>query len=190
MKKIFAVLFLSIILTMTGVAGADTMNITKDGTNEDVSEIKLGLGDTVNLDINISSLLAPANYDHGFFVMLVDPSSNPITGLQVEINEKTAPFGFKPNGIWNNPSDNPIIVWKQDMAQGGYERFDLKITETEQIPDGSQLIIYDGVSIEGQLILLSADNVIVDIPEFQTIAIPIVSIIGLLFVFQNKKKRN
>jgi len=189
MKKILFVLCLSVILTMTGIAAADSMNIVKDGTNEDVSQVKLGVGDTVTLDINISSFLAPINYDHGIFVALVDLSFNPINGLQVEINETTGPFGIKPDGIWNTLTDNPVIIWKQDMNQGGFEKFDLKITKTAEIPEGSQLLIFDGVSYQGNLVLLSADNVEVNVPEFSTIAIPIVSVIGMLFILQNKKKR-
>lgn len=188
MRKIKIAMIVAVLMSLVGIAtAADVMNITQTGTDIDVTEIVLpNIGDSVSLDVNISNLSEVIYSIHRINATLVDPSGNNITGVTITLQETMDPLGPKPYGVWTSQADNPIIRWNQTMRRGGYEKFDLTITKTADIPNGSIVTLYD---YKGKkLIVRSKDSVII-VPEFPAMVIPVASVIGLMFIFHNKRKR-
>ena len=194
--KVITALALTVVMlvVMTGLAAADDeqiddqMDIVKDGTNIKVTSVDIPLGGTVNLDINISNFLKPAGTIHNLTVELYDTnSSNPVTGLQLNISEQDGD-GPKPTGTWNAPADNPVVRWNQTPGAGGYERFDLTIKETKGACANYIVRIADTET--GNSVELSAATMGVNaVPEFTTIAIPVAAILGLLFFYNHRKRK-
>jgi len=189
--KVIMALALTVVMlvVMTGLAAADPdqMDIVEDGTNNKVTSVDIPLGGTVNLDINISNFLRAAGTIHNLTVELYDTDWNSVTGLQVNISEQDGD-GPKPTGTWNAPADNPVVRWNQTSGAGGYERFDLTIKETKGVCANYIVRIADTET--GKSAELSAATIGVNaVPEFTTIAIPVAAILGLLFFYSHRKRK-
>ena len=189
--KVITALALTVVMlvVMTGLAAADPdqMDIVEDGTNIKVTSVDIPLGGTVNLDINISNFLRNAGTIHNLTVKLFDTNYSSVTGLQVNISEQDGD-GPKPTGTWNAPADNPVVRWNQTSGAGGYERFDLTIKETKGVCANYIVRIADTET--GKSVELSAATIGVNaIPEFATIAIPAVAVLGLFLFYSHRKRK-
>jgi hypothetical protein len=192
--KIIAILIaLGIVTAMTGIATADPdqMNIYDDGTTTKVtSPVMIGFGSSVDLDMAISAFSLPANSIHSMTVELYDPLGNQATGIQVYIAERDND-GPMPTGTWNTPADNPVIQWKQNLdgsSSTNNELFDIRLTETRGVAQTYTIVIKD-VETGKETILKSNASFDISVPEFATIAIPTVTILGLFLFFNHRKHK-
>lgn len=189
-KVITIAALLAVMVAMIGIAAADQINIVDKGTNNKVTSVALGLGKTVNLDINISEFTYGTGTLHDLNVRLTDyDTGDSVSGLKIYINEQDPSGSPKANGTWNVPSDNPIVTFNQKPTFGGSELFDLDITETKGTPARYLLYINDTVTLKSKVVELDAASIKVDVPEFPTVALPVAALIGLVFLFQQKKRK-
>jgi len=191
-KIITITALLAVMVAMTGIAAADPdqMNIYKKGTNTKVANVALPVGGTVDLDLEISEFANPANTTHNITIRLfAEDEVTEIEGLEIQINETTSPFGPKPDGVWNEPANNPIVIWKQDQGtgKGTSERLKLKITDRASLPQKYVIEFTDTQT--NKTTRLSGATLPVSVPEFPTIALPVAAIMGLVFLIYHRKKK-
>ncbi len=185
-------MFMAVMLAMTGLAAAnpDQMNIFQGGVK--VTAISLPVGGTANLDLNVSEFLQPQYTIHNMSVELYQTDGiTHATGLDVTLEETVAPLGPLPGPATctfspNNPCD-PLIRWDQNQGPGGSEVLSLKISDAAGVPHNYIVRIFDKAT--GQTLELSAATLGVSVPEFPTLAIPVAAVIGLVFLFQHKKRK-
>ena len=123
---------------------------------------------------------------------ITDANGDPVNGISVEILKNNGGNWDSMGGAVNTNS------------VGNYNTFDLHLDATQTRNDSYRMKVggnlVDERRIEGNDWICGFPNQPgclftysyrwnYSIPEFSTIAIPVISVIGLLFVFQNKKKK-
>ena len=198
--KIIAILSALVILTaMTGIAAADDVDIVYNGTNNDVSHLTIPLGGSANVDLNVSGFIYNLGTIHNITVDLEDLNGNPVTGLTITITEQVSAGSPTPTGSWYDPTDNPVVRWNQSFSSTtqdpaethDWERFDVTISETKGTPEHYLLRISDyrsGTTTVSE-VFLDAATIDIQVPEFATIAIPAVAILGLFLFFNHRKHK-
>jgi len=183
-----AAALLAAVIAMTGVAVADQVNIFEKDTTNRPGQITLPRGGEVNLDLVVSGFENSAGTIHKMKIELLDfKRIKPATGLQVMINDVAVPLG--PGGIF--PSDK-IISWKQSAGAGGSEKLNLKIKDISGASRDFEIKVADVGSADQAAratVKVAAPPREISIPEFPSVALPTAAIIGLVFLFQHRKRR-
>ena len=200
-SKIIVALLVSVmaLTVMTGVAVADQINVYEPSTfvpgvggmasGTAVSNINLAPGGAAVLkDLEVWSFNQPANTTHTLTTAVAPIAGGGAPGdIIVTYTEKTAPCAPAGCGV---PAQGPKN-WVQDMgAQGAgptvWESLDVTFAAAPGVAAGNsyQVQVEDN---NGLTLNCSVTIVATTVPEFATIAIPAIAVLGL-FLFFNKRK--
>jgi hypothetical protein len=184
-KIITITAFLAVMAAMTGTAAADQLNVYYDGTSNLVTnsvDLTPG-GAAVPLDVGVTfdaSRSAPGNVHT--FVCSVVPNSGGGSADDITVNAVE-------RGTSNSAPPFPLS-WTQDGGAGTTEYIDITIASKATAPQGAtySIVVTDmafGGSFTFQAATISTSN----IPEFPAVAVPVAGVIGLVFFFQHRKRK-
>jgi len=203
--KVITALALTVVMlvVMTGLAAADCpeqIEILPDGSSgnpHNLTELESSLvisNDGVtptNIDIGLWDYLSdsPANQTHTMKVWIA-PLSTGASANDINITVTERSGGATASGVGTEASP-VVLIWTQDNA--GNSAFDyIDLSLISHGPDGAkyQLNVEDTgycgtVAKDHNLENLELRNV----PEFTTIAIPVAAILGLLFFYNHRKRK-
>ena len=191
------------LVVMTGLAAADCpeqIEILPDGSSghpKNLTELGSPLvinNDGVtptNIDIGLWDYLSdsPAGQKHTMKVWIAPISAGASANdINITVTERSGGATASGVGTLTSPV---VLIWTQD--NGGNSAFDyIDLSLISHGPDGAkyQLNVEDtgygtNVAIDHDLENLELHNV----PEFTTIAIPVAAILGLLFFYSRRKRK-
>lgn len=151
---------LAVMVAMTGTAFAAT-TATLSVTNDPVT---IGKGDTQNQEVTMT--LDPVVANAITKIEILDLPA----GIDTKINGTA---GTSLSGSWTSPKTWSVDLTNTAASPGTY-------TITYQVT-------YDNDKSQTRHATIEAG--ISPIPEFPTVALPIAAVIGLVFFFQNKKRK-
>jgi hypothetical protein len=175
-KLIMIAAMLAVMVSMTGIAGATNVNIdtsTPYGT-PDIILNSLD-GTTVTLtDVRLESISGAAG-SRDLMVVSSDPN------LYIRVNNSSLALD---TGFANNVAITKTWTYTGSPA---FRTFNLEVKGTV----AGTVTVYDMKSgvIIGQAGVNAASADVSDIPEFPTVALPVASVIGLVFFLQNRKNK-
>ncbi|MCK4542896.1 MAG: PEF-CTERM sorting domain-containing protein [Spirochaetales bacterium] len=189
-KIIVALVGIFLIVTvMTGLAAAESVKILEDGTDYNLySPLILDNGGTTsyNLDLKFFNYWgsSPANQLHTLTLTIIPISSGAVTtDITITATERS--------GVASASSTSSVtLYWYQDTAgSGGYDYIDVALVSNGPAGAKYQLrmedVGYSSVIMDRSLEIKE----VVNVPEFTTVAVPIATILGLLFFFNHRKHR-
>jgi len=203
--KVITALALTVVMlvVMAGLAAADCpeqIEILPDGSSghpKNLTELGSPLvinNDGVtptNIDIGLWDYLSdsPAGQKHTMKVWIAPISAGASANdINITVTERSGGATASGVGTLTSPV---VLIWTQD--NGGNSAFDyIDLSLISHGPDGAkyQLNVEDtgygtNVAIDHDLENLELHNV----PEFTTIAIPVAAILGLLFFYSHRKRK-
>jgi hypothetical protein len=175
---------LAVMVAMTGIAAANPYNVAMiGGTNP----IELAKGQSQTLDVKVDTLVAIPALPH---TIVLDPAHPP--GLIVTC--KTA--GCTTTDIIATPVAGkwPFSATTDPFTKTGAVTISRSLFAVD--PDGTEYFVtlYTCDSNTGNCALTFAETAVTSrtigtIPEFPAVALPVAGIIGLVFFFQHRKKK-
>ena len=168
---------------MTGIAAAESLKILHPATGTEVSSVSLAPGSTITYDLEVGPFLNNPTVLHTLTNQVhvnVNPGAALASDISVEYQEQSPP------GLWN-PAP---YQWTQETAADTYETLKVNLALAPNAPNGADytIVIIDaatGERFEFAVASMGANS----IPEFATIALPVGAILGLLFLFNHRKRR-
>jgi hypothetical protein len=161
------------------------------------------------------AMIGSANADLG--IAVVEPQITVAVGADgTQYVTVTTPGGtgtLEINGIEINGVPTPYNVWEKfTVAVDGSsytgtpvpgdgslaQTFAVKYTNDKGIPDGDYKVEYSAtyldsngfiVTTNGLAEIVSIEASVLAIPEFPTVALPVAAVIGLVFFFQHRKRK-
>jgi hypothetical protein len=131
----------------------------------------------------------------------VNPYDGIVISNKAKVSETADDYMFEPHGIYNyydvhfNVTTIPIQGNPGDTdGDGIFEEGETLIVPVEILPTTPTKVHFDAVGANSYNVAIARNpgshDVTYNIPEFSTIAIPVASILGLLFFFNHRKRRN
>lgn len=194
-SKIMVALLVSVVAVtaMTGIAVAhpETIQKLQDGAPPDVLQVQPWIiandGSNNDMDVKFSQYLSCSQVGdaHTLVVTIV-----PIGG-GAAANDLTVTLTERSGGVIAGPTQGgATLVWNQDVAGTvGFDYIDMTIT-SNGLDSAKYNINFDdsyicgGTTVGEQVI---ENQEVHNVPEFATIAIPAIAVLGL-FLFFNKRK--
>jgi hypothetical protein len=169
MKKMLLVLVSGLLIAcMAGSAMATTLEVTP-------SSVVVAPNSEETVDVIVSDFPTD-NYDLSLSV------SQPADAISAEI------LNSDNLGLLNlGPVDftNPLVNKQIVLSTGQVVHAKLKISRNDLTDDGTVIIKID--NLQKTLHIEASETVVVEAPEFPTVAAPVAAVLGLLFVFGRKK---